>query len=91
MGTQAMSTTGARLALATAALLVGGAVVGTPSSADPTEPVAHEISCGGYAEDGELLRPAATNVTHVAVQDGHLAVPATCGGYTEDGDFIGDD
>ena len=95
MGTRigTLSATGLRVVLATAALLAVGATVGTtPSSADQTAaPSAPAIDCGGYAADGQLLRPAATVVTHARVEDGRLTVPATCGGYTDDGEFIGDD
>lgn len=93
MHTATISATGLRVALATAVLvLAGGAVGATSSSAEQTSPDAPpEIACGGYAADGELLRPAALSVTHAQLDDGRLAVPATCGGYTDDGEFIGDD
>lgn len=86
------SATGLRVALATGVLLVAGAMVGTaPSSADQAPTSAPEIACGGYSADGQLLRPAATDVTHARIDDGRLTIPSTCGGYTADGEFIGDD
>lgn len=85
------SATGLRVALATAALVIAGAMVGTaPSSADQVSSPP-EIACGGYSADGQLLRPAANDITHARFDDGQLTVPAACGGYTEDGEFIGDD
>lgn len=94
MHTGTISPTGLRVALATGALLFAGAMVGAaPSSADQsaTSAALPEIACGGYSADGQLLRPAATDITHARFDDGKLTVPSTCGGYTEDGEFIGDD
>lgn len=93
MHTGTLSATGLRVVLATAALVLTGATVGSaPSSAEQSAASSPpEIACGGYAADGELLRPAAIDVTHAKFDDGQLTVPAACGGYTEDGEFIGDD
>ena len=92
MATHAISTTGRWMVFATAALFAGGAAVGTSaSSAGPADAPPQEIACGGYAADGDLLRPAAAAITHAQLTDRGLDVPDTCGGYTEDGEFIGDD
>lgn len=88
-----LSATGRQLAVATVGFLLVGATFGSdPGRSDgPEETEPAEIACGGYAEDGELLRPEAASVTHAHIVEGRLTVPPTCGGYTEGGEFVGDD
>lgn len=93
--TAGWTATGRRLAGFTAALLAAGAMIGTSSSDASPSAAADQgeaIACGGYAADGDLVRPLAATTTHAIVHDdGTVEVPDTCGGYTEDGQFIGDD
>lgn len=83
-----------RTGLIAAGLIAAGSLAG--SAVGSAEPIRHDdgppIECGGYAADGQLLRPLAATIDSASLDAaGRTVIPGTCGGYTADGEFIGDD